>query len=132
MQISDVRKRILQTIDRAKQQVAERRARNDEATRAFGPFLDVDVGNEGNEVTLAFMDADGMQVQTQHYAFLVDGDQFDVVLQRVRDAGVTHFADPNHRVPSTINMRAGGRGFYFSDPGGHNLEVLTRPYTGAA
>jgi hypothetical protein len=40
MEISDVRKRILQTIDRAKQQVAERRARNDEATRAFGPFLD--------------------------------------------------------------------------------------------
>ena len=40
MEISDVRKRILQTIDRAKQQVAERRVRNDEATRAFGPFLD--------------------------------------------------------------------------------------------
>jgi hypothetical protein len=40
MQISDVRKRLLQTIDRAKQHAAERRARNDEATRAFGPFLD--------------------------------------------------------------------------------------------
>ena len=40
MEISDVRKRVLQTIERAKQQVAERRARNDEATHAFGPFLD--------------------------------------------------------------------------------------------
>ena len=40
MEISEVRKRVLQTIDRAKQQVAERRVRNDEATRAFGPFLD--------------------------------------------------------------------------------------------
>ena len=39
MEISDVRKRILQTIDRAKQRVVERRARTDEATRAFGPFL---------------------------------------------------------------------------------------------
>lgn len=35
-----VRQRLLQTIDRAKHQAAERRARNDEATRAFGPFLD--------------------------------------------------------------------------------------------
>lgn len=41
MEISAVRQRILQTIDRAKQQAAHRRARNDEAARAFGPFLDV-------------------------------------------------------------------------------------------
>ena len=34
------RKRLLQTIDRAKQQVVERRVRNDEAARAFGPFLE--------------------------------------------------------------------------------------------
>ena len=40
MEISEVRKRTLQTIERAKQQAAERRARNDEAARAFGPFLD--------------------------------------------------------------------------------------------
>ena len=40
MDISAVRQRVLQTIERAKQQAAERRARNDEATRAFGPFLD--------------------------------------------------------------------------------------------
>lgn len=40
MEISEVRKRLLQTIERAKQQAAERRARNDEAARAFGPFLD--------------------------------------------------------------------------------------------
>jgi hypothetical protein len=39
MEISDVRKRILQTIERAKQRVVERRTRTDEATRAFGPFL---------------------------------------------------------------------------------------------
>ena len=39
MEISDVRKRILQTIDRAKQRIVERRARTDEATRTFGPFL---------------------------------------------------------------------------------------------
>lgn len=40
MEISEVRRRILQTMDRAKQRASERRVRNDEATRAFGPFLD--------------------------------------------------------------------------------------------
>ena len=40
MEISAVRQRVLQTIERAKQQAAERRARNDDAARAFGPFLD--------------------------------------------------------------------------------------------
>jgi len=40
MEISAVRQQILQTIDRAKQQAAARRARADEAALAFGPFLD--------------------------------------------------------------------------------------------
>ena len=39
MEISDVRKRLLQTVERAKLQAAERRARNDEATSPFGPLL---------------------------------------------------------------------------------------------
>jgi hypothetical protein len=40
MEISQVRKRLLQTIERAKLQAAERRVRNDEAASQFGPFLD--------------------------------------------------------------------------------------------
>ena len=40
MEISDVRKRLLQTVERAKLQAAERRARNDEAATRFGPFLE--------------------------------------------------------------------------------------------
>jgi len=27
-----------------------------------------------------------------------------------------------------INHRDGGRGLYFQDPGGHLLEIITRPY----
>jgi len=27
-----------------------------------------------------------------------------------------------------INQHDGGRGFYFEDPDGHFLEVITRPY----
>src|SRR4029453_2214317 len=43
MEISEVRKRLLQTIERAKLHAAERRARNDEATSLFGPWLDTAV-----------------------------------------------------------------------------------------
>jgi hypothetical protein len=43
----------------------------------------------------------------------------------VRTAGVTWFADPGHQHPGVINNRNGGRGFYFPDPDGHNMEVFT-------
>jgi hypothetical protein len=39
MEISDIRRRVTQTVERAKQQAAERRARGDEAARAFETFL---------------------------------------------------------------------------------------------
>jgi hypothetical protein len=39
MEISDVRKRLVQTIERAKRQAAERRSRTDQAARAFDTFL---------------------------------------------------------------------------------------------
>jgi hypothetical protein len=40
MEIADVRKRILLTIERAKQRAVERRARGDEAARAYSTLLD--------------------------------------------------------------------------------------------
>ena len=40
MEISDVRKRVFGTIERAKRQAGERRARADEAARAYATFLE--------------------------------------------------------------------------------------------
>ena len=40
--------------------------------------------------------------------------------------GLTYAADPAYRRPGEINHREGGRGVYFRDPNGHNLELLTR------
>ena len=40
MEISDVRKRVLETIDRAKRTAAERRTRTDEAAREYDVFLE--------------------------------------------------------------------------------------------
>ena len=93
--------------------------------RPFGPFLDVDVSND---VTLAFMDADGMDVQTQHYAFLVGETEFDAIFGRIQARGLAYWADPGKRQKGQINRHYGGRGVYFEDPSGHLLEIITRPY----
>ena len=92
---------------------------------SFGPFLDVDVANE---VTLAFLDAGDMEVQTQHYAFLVSEAEFDQIFGRIRDRGLPYWADPGKSRKGEINRHYGGRGVYFEDPSGHLLEIITRPY----
>jgi extradiol dioxygenase family protein len=64
----------------------------------------------------------------QHYAFLVDDDTFDQILQRIQNRGILYWADPQMRRPGQINTNHGGRGVYFDDPNGHHLEALTRRY----
>jgi len=95
------------------------------APAPFGPFLDIEVGNE---VTLAFLDADDMEVQAQHYAFLVSEAEFDQIFGRIRDRGLSYWADPGKTRKGKINHHYGGRGVYFEDPSGHLLEIITRPY----
>lgn len=90
----------------------------------FGPFITVAASND---VTLDFMDTDG-DIAVQHYAFLVDENDFDEIFGRIRERGVRYWADPHHAQPGEINTRDGGRGVYFDDPNGHVLEILTRPY----
>ena len=93
--------------------------------KAFGPFLDVEVGNE---VTLAFLDAEGMKVQMQHYAFLVSEKEFDAIFGRVKKQRLKYWADPEMKEEGEINHYYGGRGVYFQDPSGHLLEIITKPY----
>ena len=78
-----------------------------------------------NGVTLDY--DDGEDFDRQHFAFLVaDDDEFDAIFERVTAAGITYYADPGHRVANVVNDRGGGRGFYFDDPDGHNMEVFTK------
>ena len=93
----------------------------------FGPFLPVETSNG---VTLDFVDGDEDQITSQHYAFLVSEEDFDAIFGRIQQAGITYYADPGHRQPGKINRNDGGRGAYFEDPNGHNLEIITRPYGG--
>ncbi|GGV64811.1 glyoxalase [Streptomyces griseoloalbus] len=89
-----------------------------------GMFLPV---TTANGVTLDFATV-GIDIPTQHYAFLVSEDDFDGILARLVDAGVPIQADPHGRHPRHINRNDGGRGVYFQDPAGHGLEAITRPY----
>ena len=90
----------------------------------FGPFLDVETGNE---VTLAFLETDE-GIQIQHYAFLVSEAEFDQIFGRVQARGLDYWADPGRKTKGRINRHDGGRGVYFQDPAGNLLEIITRPY----
>lgn len=94
-----------------------------------GPFLPVVTGNG---VTLDFVSLGAdTKVAPQHYAFLVSETEFDGILARIREAGLTYAADHAFTQQGRINHNHGGRGVYFFDPSGHGMEVLTQPYGSA-
>jgi catechol 2,3-dioxygenase-like lactoylglutathione lyase family enzyme len=94
------------------------------APTRYGPFHVVQVDNG---VSLDFHESDD-QIAMQHYAFLIGEADFDAVFDRIQARELHYWADPGRSEPDRINRRDGGRGFYFEDPDGHLLEVLTRPY----
>ena len=78
-----------------------------------------------NGVTLDYDRADTFE--SHHYAFLVSEEDFDAAFARIRQRGVTHYADPACRQAGQIYRSRGRRGTYFRDPDGHLMEILT-PY----
>jgi hypothetical protein len=92
----------------------------------FGPFRVVELAN-GVSLDVAQTDR---PVHPQHYAFLVTEDEFDQIWDRIRARDLRFWADPHHSRASEINHHDGGRGLYWEDPDGHNLEIITRPYGG--
>ncbi|MFC7305257.1 VOC family protein [Streptomyces monticola] len=91
----------------------------------YGPFIPVEADNG---VTLDYMESDGGEITSQHYAFLISEDEFTEIFGRIQAAGIEFYADPGHQRAGEINTNDGGRGAYFSDPNGHNMEIFTRPY----
>jgi catechol 2,3-dioxygenase-like lactoylglutathione lyase family enzyme len=96
------------------------------APSSSGYFLVVELDNG---VSLDFGETDG-EISIQHYAFLVDEDEFDRIFARIRERGLPYWADPARTHPGEINHNDGGRGVYFEDPDGQFLELLTRPCVG--
>jgi catechol 2,3-dioxygenase-like lactoylglutathione lyase family enzyme len=93
---------------------------------SYGPFR---VLTLANGVSLDFADDHGTP-HSQHYAFLVDEQEFDAIHARIVDRGMRFWADPSHRRVGEVNTNDGGRGLYWEGPDGHNLEIITVPYGG--
>jgi catechol 2,3-dioxygenase-like lactoylglutathione lyase family enzyme len=92
-----------------------------------GYFAQVQV-NES--LTLDFSDDDETG-PGHHYAFHVGDADFDAIFDRVKARGIPYGSEPDSHRDGQINRRRGGRGFYFEDPYGHLLEVMTVPETGS-
>ena len=69
--------------------------------------------------------------QSHHYAFHVSETEFEAIFGRVRAKGLPYGSGPDHHTDGALYTRRGGRGFYFEDPYGHLLEVMTVPETGS-
>ncbi len=77
-----------------------------------------------DSLTLDFDNSD--RFESHHYAFRVSDEEFDSIFERVKAEGIAYGSGPFAQDNMQINFRRGGRGFYFKDPNGHSLELLTK------
>jgi len=68
---------------------------------------------------------------SHHYAFHVSDAEYEAIFDRVKAKGIPYGSGPFNHTDGQIYTRRGGRGFYFEDPYGHLLEVMTVPETGS-
>lgn len=92
----------------------------------FGHFTVVELDNG---ISLDF-DTVSKPIAWQHYAFLVDDAGFDHGMERIRALGADYWADPARKHKGQINDTGSARYVYFTDPDGHLMELMTRPYSG--
>jgi catechol 2,3-dioxygenase-like lactoylglutathione lyase family enzyme len=76
-------------------------------------------------LTLLFDDDD--KFESHHYAFHVSEREFGAIFGRVKKAGIKYGSAPWSLEDGKLNDWGGGRGFYFKDPNGHVLELMTVP-----
>ena len=98
-------------------------------TRIFGLKAELPVGHFApvklnDTLTLDFDDRE--QFESHHYAFHVTDQDFDSIFERVKAEGIPYGSQPSAQDNMQLNDRRDGRGFYFKDPNGHSLELLTR------
>ena len=91
-----------------------------------GYFAQVQVND-----SLTFDFAAEEEPQSHHYAFHISDAEFEAIYERVKAKGLTYGSGPYNHTDGKIYTRRGGRGFYFEDPNGHLLEVMTARETGS-
>ena len=69
--------------------------------------------------------------KSHHYAFHISEPEFEAIFGRVKAKGLAYGSGPYNHTDGQIYTRRGGRGFYFEDPNGHLLEVMTVRETGS-
>src|ERR1700722_15856778 len=66
------------------------------------------------------------QARRHHHAVQLSDAEFEAAFGRIRDRGITYYADPGCReVGQVYASKNGRRGTYFRDPDGHLMEILT-------
>lgn len=90
-------------------------------TRRQGPFVALDLAG-GTSLFFAGWDHD---VMPQHYAFAVDSDEFERIVDRLTSEGVTYWPEHTLDQPGNVRRDDDGSGVYFRSPDGHLLEVLS-------
>jgi catechol 2,3-dioxygenase-like lactoylglutathione lyase family enzyme len=105
------------------------------AARFFAQLFGLEFGGPGdhfapvrlNETLTLLFDDDVGAFESHHYAFHVGNAEFDAILARVKAAGLAFGSAPWSLADGKLNDWNGGRGFYFKDPDGHVLELMTAP-----
>ena len=85
-----------------------------------GHFAPVQVNKH---LTLLF--DDDADFDSHHLAFHVTDREFDAIFRRVKKANIVFGSAPWSLEDGKLNNWGGGRGFYFRDPNGHVLELMT-------
>jgi catechol 2,3-dioxygenase-like lactoylglutathione lyase family enzyme len=91
-----------------------------------GHFAQVQVND-----SLTFDFDEDAEPRSQHYAFHMSEAEFEAIFGRVKARGLAYGSSPFDHTNGQLYSRHGGRGFYFQDPNGHLLEVMTVAETGS-
>lgn len=104
MEISDVRKRVLETVTRAKRAAAERRARADEAAHEYTAFLE--------RVAVPLFRQLGNVLRAEGYPFnvMTPGDSVRLVSDRSPTDYIELFLDTSGEAPRVVGRTSRGRG----------------------
>ena len=81
--------------------------------------------NDG--LTLDFQETDE-QFPVEHYCFRVGQEEFDIILGRIKAAGIKYRSTVRGPVDMQVSTQFGGSGIYWNEPDGHQWELLTVSY----
>jgi catechol 2,3-dioxygenase-like lactoylglutathione lyase family enzyme len=77
-----------------------------------------------NDITILI--AEAKEYNMGHYAFKVSHEDFEQIIQRLKDWNINYWADPRMQRKSECYLQNGNKGLYVIDPSGHGIEILTQ------